>query len=119
MDPTGNTALAAVTVFVNAPPVARDDAGEVGISALDDIIDVLFNDFDRDGTLDETSVTVVTQPANGTAVPNADGTITYTPFPAFPGGTDTFTYTVSDNQGGRSATATVTVQVLRIIITSE
>jgi uncharacterized protein YfaS (alpha-2-macroglobulin family) len=119
MDPTGNTALAAVTVFVNAPPVAINDTDEVGESDLDVTINVLTNDFDSDGTLDPTSVAVVTGPANGTAVENADGTITYTPTPDFPGGTVTFTYTVSDNQGGRSATATVTVQVLRIIITSE
>jgi hypothetical protein len=54
--------------------------------------------------LDVSSVTVVVAPANGAAVVNADGTITYTPNPGF-SGVDTFTYSVE------GSTATVTVNV--------
>ncbi|MFB0536122.1 MAG: FG-GAP-like repeat-containing protein, partial [Anaerolineae bacterium] len=54
--------------------------------------------------LDVSTVTVVGAPANGAAVVNADGTITYTPNPGF-SGVDTFTYSVE------GSTATVTVNV--------
>ncbi|UCC65647.1 MAG: cadherin-like domain-containing protein [Anaerolineae bacterium] len=54
--------------------------------------------------LDISSVAVVVAPANGAAVVNADGIITYTPNPGF-SGVDTFTYSVE------GSTATVTVNV--------
>jgi len=41
----------------------------------------------------------ITDPANGSAVKNADNTITYTPDQDF-FGEDTFDYTVSDGNGG-------------------
>ena len=54
-------------------------------------------------------MTIVSPPASGSAVANADGTITYTPGAAT--GDVTFTYTVKDNLGIVSNTATVTVHV--------
>ena len=54
-------------------------------------------------------VTEVTDPANGTVTINADGTVTYTPDPDF-NGTDTFEYTITDDNGNTS-TAAVTVFV--------
>ena len=88
-----------VTVDVlaqNDSPVAADD-----LSATDEdtpvAISVLTNDTDPDG--DTLSVTAVTDPPNGTAVINPDGTITYTPDLNYVG-TDTFTYTISDGNGG-------------------
>ncbi|TAK15355.1 MAG: tandem-95 repeat protein [Acidobacteria bacterium] len=51
----------------------------------------------------------VTNPANGTAVVNADGTFTYTPNANF-FGTDVFTYRVCDTDGDCS-TATVTITI--------
>ena len=68
-------------------------------------INVLANDTDPDG--DALTVTAVGDAAKGSAVLNADGTITYTPAPDF-NGSDTFTYTVSDGNGG---TDTAAVQV--------
>ena len=65
------------------------------------------NDADVDG--DPLTVSAVSDPANGTAVVNPDGTVTYTPDPDF-NGTDTFTYTVSDGNGGTD-TGTITVDV--------
>ena len=41
------------------------------------------------------TVTNLTQPANGTATPNADDTVTYTPDADF-NGSDAFTYTAND-----------------------
>jgi hypothetical protein len=107
-DPTGNTALAAVTVFVNAPPVA---IGDTVVTNQDTpvTIDVLANDFDSEGPLDPASVVVETEPANGTTIVNTDGTVTYTPDSEFTGA-DTFTYTITDTTGS-IATATVTVTV--------
>ena len=55
------------------------------------------NDTDPDG--DTLSVTAITQPADGTAVLNADSTITYTPPPGFQG-TALIPYTISDGHGG-------------------
>ena len=48
--------------------------------------------------------------AYGTAIANANGTVTYTPTTGFTG-TDTFTYTVKDNDGATSNGATVMVKV--------
>ena len=68
---------------------------------------VLGNDSDVDG--DILNVTSTSQPANGQASVNGDGTITYTPDDGF-AGTDTFTYTACDPHGA-CANATVTVAV--------
>ena len=107
-DGNGGTATAQVTVSVasvNDPPIAQDDAG-----ATDEdtpvVIQVLGNDSDPDG--DHLTIQSVTQPSNGSA--ESDGeTVTYTPNADF-NGTDRFTYTVSDENGG-TATAQVTVSV--------
>src|SRR5207247_10142518 len=50
--------------------------------------------------------------AHGSALANADGTITYTPANNY-NGADTFTYTIGDGHGG-SATATVSVSVTAV-----
>jgi hypothetical protein len=67
-------------------------------------IDVLANDSDPDG--DTLTITALTQPANGSVVNNGSD-VTYTPRNNFRGN-DTFTYTISDGNGGTD-TATVTV----------
>ena len=69
-------------------------------------IDVLANDTDIDG--DALSIQGVGLPSNGTASVSA-GEITYTPDADY-NGTDSFSYTVSDGNGGTD-TATVTVTV--------
>ncbi len=96
---------------VNQAPVAQDDA----VTTQEDtpvVVSVLTdngNGADTDPDGDTLTVTAVSTPANGTAVNNGDGTVTYTPNAGFVG-TDTFTYTVSDGNGGTD-TATVTVTV--------
>jgi hypothetical protein len=74
-------------------------------------IDVLANDYDPDGTLDTGSVQIIDTPDKGAAVVNADGSITYTPNPGVVATTDTFTYTVNDNDGGTSNAATVGILI--------
>ncbi|MFQ5648304.1 MAG: tandem-95 repeat protein [bacterium] len=99
-----------VVVRVNAAPGANDDAAATNSNQAVDIT-VLANDADPDGPLDSTSVTIVTPPANGTtSISLSSGIITYTPANGF-SGTDSFTYQVSDHDGGTSNTATVTVTV--------
>ncbi len=51
-------------------------------------------------------------PANGTVTMNPDGSFSYTPAPNF-NGTDNFTYTVSDGNGG-TTTGTVSVNVAAV-----
>ena len=89
---------------VNDPPTAGvatatvDEDGSV-------IVAVTVADVDGDAL----SVSVTSGPANGTATPTGNASITYVPDADYCG-PDTFTYTVSDGNGG-SATATVTIMV--------
>lgn len=70
-------------------------------------IDVLVNDSAPDRA--QLSLTIETQPENGSVEVNADATVTYTPNSGF-SGTDRFQYKLSDRKG-ETATATVTIQV--------
>ena len=60
----------------NGSPVAMDDTGTV-VSESSVQLFVLDNDADPDGELNQSSVMVVTEPSNGDAVVNSDGSITY------------------------------------------
>ncbi|MCV6979995.1 tandem-95 repeat protein [Mycolicibacterium pulveris] len=108
-DGNGGTGSATVYVTVdsvNDAPVAVDDFVAVDEDSGATVIDVLGNDSDVDG--DALSVTAVGTASGGT-VTLVDGVITYTPDADFHG-TDSFTYTVSDGNGG-TASATVHVTV--------
>ncbi|WP_424100227.1 Ig-like domain-containing protein [Moorena producens] len=110
-----DTATVNVTVTsVNDAPEAGDDTAttdeDIAIS-----INVLDNDIDIDG--DSLSVTIVSNPSNGNAVVDDNGTqgdttddfITYTPNPNT-NGNDSFTYQVDDGNGGID-TATVNLTI--------
>ena len=99
------TATVAITVFdpSNRPPIAVDDV--VDLEGASVTGDALANDSDPDG--DPLTGTVITPPANGTVVWNADGTFTYTPDPGFVG-SDSFAYEVCDDSGACSS-AIVTI----------
>ena len=97
---------------VNDAPLANNDV----IQTNEDesvIIDVTQNDSDIDGHLDEDSVNIVTNPAFGHITNNVDGTVTYTPISNYVG-FDSFTYSVLDNEGAQSNTASVTITVLAV-----
>ncbi len=82
----------------NQAPIANDDlisTPEDTAVNFDPLIDN-GNGVDSDPDGDPFSVISITQPANGTAVLNGDGTITYTPDLNF-FGSDPFTYTIEDN----------------------
>ena len=99
----------------NTPPVAADDTAETPFDTAVEIA-VLANDTDADG--DDLTVTVVTAPANGTAMitSDADGNdtqVTYTP-PSGYTGEATFDYTVSDGTDTDTGSVRVTVNLVKV-----
>ncbi|MBN1910231.1 MAG: tandem-95 repeat protein [Pirellulales bacterium] len=95
---------------VDDPPMPEDDAysiDEDGILSVAAAEGVLVNDTDPDST--SFTLDVIDNPTYGTVSLNDDGSFTYTPNANFYG-TDTFTYTVSDDVN-TSAKATVTITV--------
>src|SRR5262249_8743547 len=103
------------TVFVRINrPVAADDFAQV-LGSTTTPINVLANDTDPDGNehLVPSSVTVTKPPLHGRAsVDPSTGLIAYTANPGW-FGTDTFQYTVSDDNGATSNAASVTVITVR------
>jgi hypothetical protein len=89
-------------------PVATDDTARMNVSDPSVTINVLSNDTDAEGTIDPTTVTIVSQPQNGTARVNGDGSVTYSPTASF-SGSDTFSYVVSNTDEDVSNTASVEV----------
>ena len=72
---------------------------------------MLDNDDDSDGTLDPATVEIITPPEHGNYEINQEtGEITYTPEEEY-AGIDSFEYTVNDNEGATSNTATVTITI--------
>ena len=69
---------------------------------------LLTNDFNPG--VDPLTVINNTSPTNGLVSLNANGNFTYTPNPGFPGGTDSFEYTISD--GASTSTATVDINIV-------
>jgi hypothetical protein len=105
----GSTPDDPLPVDPNDAPEAVDDS----LSLDEDTsatIDVLANDTDPDG--DALSVQSFTQGVTGSVAKNADGTLEYTPNADFKGN-DSFSYTVSDGNGGTDvATVSVTVNAV-------
>ncbi|MDH3617441.1 MAG: Ig-like domain-containing protein [Nitrosopumilus sp.] len=97
------------TPGINSPPVAVDDSANVqkGSSIIINVVD---NDSD-DGILDLSSITITQAPSNELSlIENGDGTLSYTH-----DGTDTisdsFKYTINDNEGETSNEATVSITI--------
>jgi len=110
-DSKGGTSTARVTVLVNPvndAPIARNDSANTDEENLV-VIPILANDADPDG--DFLLIESFTQPRNGSVL-NSRTSLSYIPGPGFQG-IDTFTYTVSDGNGG-SSRATVTVSVAEV-----
>jgi N-acetylneuraminic acid mutarotase len=104
------TGTAAVTL-VNNPPDAVDDMLTVAEDSTDTVVSVLANDSTAPDTGETLTVTDVTQPAGG-AVTLSGGVLRFTPVTNF-SGTTSFSYTVSDGNGGTD-TAMVTVTVTAV-----
>ncbi len=92
-------------------PIAGDDSATVTAGSAV-LIDVLSNDVDPDGLIDPATVSIVQSPSSGTLVVDPiNGSVTYT----HDGGaslTDSFSYTVQDDQGALSNEANVTLDVV-------
>ncbi|MGH9459365.1 MAG: beta strand repeat-containing protein [Thermoanaerobaculia bacterium] len=115
-DGNGGTATATVNVTVtnvNDDPTPAGDAATVAEDSGATAIDVLANDDDAPDTGETLTITAVTQGASGAVAITGGGTsLTYTPNADF-FGADTFTYTISDGNGGTAA-ATVNVTVTNV-----
>lgn len=104
---------------VNTAPTAIDDSAETEANSRL-LLDVLANDTDPENDL--LSVDNFDQGANGTVMDLGNGILEYAPNAGF-SGSDSFSYTISD-EAGLESTATVTVEVtepaeLNVIIGSE
>jgi len=112
-DVAGNSANCSFSVLVwvvNSPPLAANDSASTD-EGTPVVIDVLANDMDFEGPLDQSTVSIVTAPIIGTAAPDpVTGKVTYAPKPDFTG-PDIFAYTVRDMDGAVSNVALVSVTV--------
>jgi len=108
---TSNLTFVNITIIdINDPPVARNDSAS---TTMDNSIwiHVLDNDYDTDGTLDPSTVTITSSPNHGTTnVNTTTGEILYTPNSGW-SGIDYFNYTVNDDDGATSNIASVTIYV--------
>ncbi|WNG60199.1 tandem-95 repeat protein [Archangium gephyra] len=111
-DGNGGTATGTVTVTVrpvNDPPTVVNDNLTVSQTDGTVVLDVLTNDSSAPDSGETLVVTAVSTAANAT-VTLSGGVVSFTPDEGFLG-TTSFTYTVSDGNGG-TATGTVTVTVI-------
>ena len=88
-------------VLVNTSPLANNDSVQIW-QDTNVSINVLANDSDIDGSLNQTSVKILTEPTQGSVVVQSNGDITYTPAPGF-SGQDELIYQVSDDQGAANS----------------
>ena len=106
-DGTSHDVVITITGTNDAPVAGIDHvAANEDTPLVIDTASLLANDDDSD--LDVLSINGFTQPANGSLVDIGDGTLLYTPAANFHG-TDSFSYTVVDANGGAD---TVTVHIV-------
>ena len=94
---------------LNEAPVAEDDQAFTRQDE-DIIIDVLSNDYDRDGVIVSATLDIQQTPNNGSVNITSDGKVRYVPDQGFYG-IDRFAYSVEDNDGARSNEANVFIAV--------
>ncbi|GAB5490923.1 MAG: hypothetical protein Phog2KO_11380 [Phototrophicaceae bacterium] len=116
-DGNGGSDTATVTIMVNVvndAPIAEDDSYTMNEDTvlLGNVSD---NDSDVDG--DALTVALLSTVSNGVLVLNSDGSFTYTPSADY-FGSDSFSYTLSDSNGG-SNSATVAITVSDVIDTTD
>jgi hypothetical protein len=108
---SGNFGICIVDMSeTNTNPLAVNDAFSATMNTPT-TLSVLANDSDAENGIVTSSVSIITPSPNGTAVVNANGTITFTPNNGFTGVT-TLVYEVCDNgTPSLCATATVTITI--------
>jgi uncharacterized repeat protein (TIGR02543 family) len=112
-DSVVNSNLASVRITIqctNGAPVAAADSytAQQGVQLAIPAPGLLGNDSDPDGN--DLTARLISPPANGVLVLNADGSFSYTPSTSFVG-SDSFTYSVNDGKAD-SAAATVSLTVV-------
>ncbi|MGB5662006.1 Ig-like domain-containing protein, partial [Eudoraea sp.] len=110
---TSNVATVNVTVAAVVPPNVVNDAATVANSGAI-AIDVLANDTDGDNPIDPTSLAIASAPTNGVAEILPGNLVGYT-HNGSATLTDSFTYTVEDDQGNVSDPATVTMTIDAVV----
>ncbi|MFV2056202.1 MAG: Ig-like domain-containing protein [Thiohalomonadales bacterium] len=105
--PWSNTVITTTMLQPNEKPVAGDDI--ITLSSLSNQrFSITGNDSDSDGSINPDSVAITTQPQFGEVIVHAGGEVTFLPSNGFVD-TDSFSYTISDNDGALSIPATVTL----------
>ncbi|MFK5969078.1 MAG: Ig-like domain-containing protein [Candidatus Marithrix sp.] len=109
----GESSSSLMSIPVTAPSNSSPTANDLDVSTKPETpitISVLKNDSDPNDNLNPSSLTIITQPSNGTVKLNIDtGEIDYTPNVGFTG-TDNFTYQICDTEQ-LCDTAIVTITV--------
>lgn len=115
-DANGNSSTATVRMTVantNDPPVALDDAFTIAEDAQAASLNVLANDSTGSDTSETLTITATGTPEHGTVSISADKkALNYTPTANY-FGTDSFTYTIEDGNGG-TATARVNLTITEV-----
>jgi hypothetical protein len=101
----------------NISPVAVDDSYSL-VKGSTTTLDLTANDSDADDGLDLATITIATAPVSGSVVVNPDGTVSYT-HDCSDTVSDQFTYTIKDNSGAVSNTATVSLTITAPVATPE
>jgi len=106
-----NVANVYITVLsVNDPPVALNDSATTD-EDTPVWIDILANDYDIDGTIDASTISIINGPFHGSIIINyTTGEVKYIPNANY-NGEDSFNYTVKDNEGAVSNIAEVIILI--------
>jgi VCBS repeat-containing protein len=106
-----DTITAPAPTTTNSAPTAADDTATVARGG-NTTINVVANDTAASGhTLDLTSIAITQQPTGGTVTANSDGTVKYTSNSSGTATSDSFQYTIADQDGNVSEPATVSITI--------
>lgn len=103
---------ATVRITTSAPPSTTADTLTIN-EDTPVTIDVLFNDFDVDGVIVRSTLAISQPPQHGTVTIDSGNRVRYVPTLNY-FGTDTFRYTVRDNEGNTSAPGVVTITLIEV-----
>lgn len=99
-----------IKTTMNTPPTAIADSKST-IENNSVLISVLENDYDRDGKINTSSITIQQSPTHGIINVNTTGEIEYIPNTNYVGN-DSFTYQIEDDQGLDSNITSVKIKII-------
>ncbi|WP_157964593.1 beta strand repeat-containing protein, partial [Algibacillus agarilyticus] len=106
------TVNVAVNAIDDTKPIGEDDSASLNEGALISI-NIANNDADAESGLDLSSISIITQPNNGTLVINDDGTVDYQHDDSDTT-SDSFIYTIKDNDGNESDPISVNLAIASV-----